>query len=429
MDSVFSTGAIPSSSSSSKRRRVRVAIVGAGDGARENFATAILQNEKFHLRALWSRTKVAADRFNLEVAGRSLEVFYGEDGFAQLLERPDIEGYAVALPPEVQADYVARILHKRRHVISQAPVAPDRKSAQQTLTRVESAVDGPIWFISDHLRYESVLHPDNLKIDEFTPIVATELYAVLVVPRSAGPPRTDESLFIEGGVQHIAVLRQLLGQITLVNCTRVSHQIKLLRDGLQEASPDGVEKGSSSGPPDAPDGNVFYKDALSGTLRFECGTVCAVNWQTSSKPQDARFRLTLYGVRGTATVELDMCSQASISGLRPRYTLLRGSDSQQSLSAGKQQRQLPKRQLPVSFTSCGVERQLDAWGRAIRSFSLKSERSFQEPEEEDPAAQRDQSPLHAIIDLIVVGAMLQSRGTTVQIRPRQQGGEKSTGGS
>merc|ERR1711874_277394 len=95
------TTAAASGSSSTppwQKRLIHVALVGTGHYARASFAPAMLQNPGFYLRALWSRTQAAAERFNLEVAGCSLEVFYGEEGFVRLLAQKDIEGFALALP-------------------------------------------------------------------------------------------------------------------------------------------------------------------------------------------------------------------------------------------------------------------------------------------------------------------------------------------
>lgn len=349
----------------------------------------------FHLRALWSRTQASAERFNLEVAGCSLEVFWGEAGLQRLLARPDIEGYAVALPPAVQPEYVARILSHQRHVLSEKPVAPDREAAQETLRRLEdSSHKGVVWFVSDPLRYELVFQPPHLKLHELGTVLAAEAYAVLVLDRRAGEPRrSDESLYIEGGVPHVAVLRQVLGQITEVNCIRVC---------------------SNSVAERADEGDSFWSDALSGTLRFEGGVVAAINWQTSDSRQDERFRMTLWGTKGTATVELDMSAQAVSAGLR-RYTLRHSLTSGGTAAAGLA--------LPHVFPATALERQLEAWGQAIRAASGRgtcSSAGGPRPSGDDPAGLGDRSPLGAIVDLMVVGAMLQSRGSTVQIREKQR---------
>mmetsp|Transcript_59030 Transcript_59030/g.172819 ORF Transcript_59030/g.172819 Transcript_59030/m.172819 type:complete len:412 (-) Transcript_59030:222-1457(-) len=379
-------------------QRIGAALVGTGQRAREGYAPAVLQNPGFHLRALWSRTQASAERFNLEVAGCSLEVFWGDEGLQRLLARPDIEGYAVALPPSVQPSYVARILAHRRHVLSEKPVAPDRESAQETLRRLEDSTElGTVWFVSDPLRYELVFQPSHLKLHELGTLLAAEAYAVLVLDRRRDTRlRSDESLFIEGGVPHVAVLRQVLGQITEVNCVRASSN-----SVAERASQEG-DNGSDS----------FWNDALSGTLRFEGGVVAAVNWQTSDSQQDERFRLTLWGTKGTATVELDMSAQAVSAGLR-RFTLRR------SLMGGGS----AGLELPHVFASNALDRQLEAWGQAIRAASGRGSSGSAEgprPAGEAAAKSSEQAALGAIVDLMVVGAMLHSRGYTVQIRERQR---------
>jgi len=345
-------------------QRIRVALIGTGRGARENYAPLILQNSNFHLRALWSRTKASAESFNLEVAGLSLEVFWGDEGFAQLLNRPDIEGFAVVLPAAVQSSYVEQIRHQRRHVLSEKPVTADWGSAKEKLKQIESDSEGPIWHISSRLRHEPVFQAEHLRLHELGQVVAAECFAVLVVDSSA--PSPDESLWIQGGVQHIAMLRHILGSITEVNCTRIS------------------EHSSRPG-----HGEDFWADALSGTLRFENGAVCVVNWQTSDSCHDERLRLTLRCARGSLTIELDTGG----TGLR-RYNMRRSGNSVSALLH--------------SFTPCGAERQLEAWGAGIRAFRQGVDSC------------KADSPLHAMVDLFVVGAMLQSAGTPTLIRTKKQ---------
>jgi len=377
-----------------------VALVGAGRRAREGLAPAILQSPGLHLRALWSRSRESAERLNIEVAGCSLEVFHGEEGLAQLLARPDIEACATALPPAVQPRYVARVLAARKHVLSEKPIAPDRKGATEIMKKLEeSNEDRLIWFVSDSVKYEPAFHPSQLRLHELGGIVAAELYAVLVAERRADDAcgsavgsdaeavDAEEPLFVEGGVQHIAVLRRLLGQVTQVNCIRASTSSP--RDGATGSSCDDG-------------GGSFWKGSLSGTLRFDSGTLCTVNWHTSDRPQDERFRVTLWGARGSASVELDTGAQAVAAGLRI-FALRRAG------SGGGQQ-------LPHAIPASGMELQLEAWCSAIRSMEGLS----QGEDSEGSSVSTDESPLTAIVDLMVVSAMLQSRGSNVHIRAKSR---------
>lgn len=385
-------------SSGTRERRIRVALVGTGKCARESFTHTILQNQKFQLRALWSRTEASAERFNVEVAGRSLEAFHGEEGFSQLLERTDIEGFLVALPASVQSSYVFRILQAGRHVLSENPVAPDSQTAQDMMKK-EPISDKCVWFISDPLRYEPVFRPANLRLHELSPILAGEVYGVLVVePTRSAMDRSDECLFVESAIHYISVLRQLLGEVVEVSCLRTSTCALLRADDHQSEKNEETKC-------------RFWKDAVSGTIRFDSGTVCAVNWQTSGSIEDARFRLTLWGVKGSVTVEQEVGAQASASGVR-RY-VLRRHGGQSHAGAGCFE--------PLSVASSGAELQLEAWGRAIRAAARGGSRSESEPENggEDPAAARDMrgmSRVNSMVDVIIIGAMLQSHGTRVVIR-------------
>lgn len=378
-----------------------MALVGTGKSAWENFAPTILQNPKFQLRALWSRTEASAEKFNVEVAGRSLEAFHGEEGFAQLLERTDMEGFVVALPTSVQASYVFRILRAGRHVLSQKPIASDSFAAAEMMREKDPSGERGVWFISDPLRYEPVLNPSCLRLEELSPILAGEVYGVLVVePTRSAMERSDESLFVESGVDHISVLRQLLGEVVEVSCLRTS-TCNALR----------AREGGESQPIEEPSGR-FWKDAMSGTIRFDSGTICAVNWQTSGCMADARFRLTLWGSKGSVTVEQEAGTQASASGVR-RYVLKRKGFEHSHANVACFE--------PTSVASSGAELQFEAWGRAIRAAARNGIRTESEPDDglEDAVTIRDlrgMSRVNTMVNVIIVGAMLQSRGNRVVIR-------------
>ena len=108
-----------------------------------------------------------------------------------------------------------------------------------------------------------------------------------------------------------------------------------------------------------------------------------------------------------------MGAQAFAAGLR-RYTLRRAA-------LGGRQAADAALSLPHVYPALGTVRQLEAWGAAICAFNERGQGSSSScggpraPSfaEEPPA---ESSALNAIVDLMVVGAMVQSRGTTVQIR-------------
>lgn len=448
-------------------RLIPVAVIGTGRTAREVFAPAILQNSGFHFRALWSRSEEAAQRFNLEVAGCSLEVFHGPEGFERLLARREIEAFAVALPAAVQPSYVSRILALGKHVISNRPDAIN-SDAEAEMERLHAlAVGKAVWFISDPLRYEPVFQPSNLKLGDLGTILVAELHAVLVAPRlpqaaEEGAPKATASeralqaevdggaLFVGGAAQHMALLQQLMGRAASVSFMRISDRVRqdlrsirvgamvvaaesfvcdsedravlapgvrgtVLRvDELGDALIDfeGFEaahwvckpqhmKLRILQPADAEPAPDFWGDALSGTVSFESGALCVVSWQTSASSRDERFRLMLQGVCGSATVELDMGTQSAAVGLRC-YTLRRTLHE-------------ATRRHKYSFPSSGFERQLAAWGAAVRA--LQASVPWQP---EDPAQKHDRSTLNSIVDIMVASGAVQSKGDIVQIKERSQ---------
>lgn len=255
--------------------------------------------------------------------------------------------------------------------------------------RHEEARDsGRFWSVASPMRYEPAFQPSSLKLETIGHVFAGELYGILVVDPSRdleGPPRSADSLFLESGVQQIAVVQQILGNVTEVNCIRASTAASQQNTDDQQAST-----------------VSFWKDSLSGVLRFEGGCACAVNWLTSANEEDKHFRLSVFGPRGSVTIEQDAGGQAP--GF-VRYSVTRCPSAAGPGGASLQS--------TAAVASAGLERQLDAWGRLIGAASSGYGGRCPDVSGEEPAPH---APVHAVIDLIVLSAMLQSRGTTVQIK-------------
>merc|ERR1711924_542412 len=105
---------------------------------------------------------------------------------------------------------------------------------------------------------------------------------------------------------------------------------------------------------------------------------------------------------GEITVEQEACSKAAAAGIAKFSTK---HTSFFSSSTGQQSN-------VTTFASDGAERLMEAWGRAINTASI-STRSILEEVKESAVARSH--PGMAMVDVIVVQAMLQSRGGRVQI--------------
>eukprot|EP00928_Gymnodinium_smaydae_P070398 TRINITY_DN54243_c0_g1_i2.p1 TRINITY_DN54243_c0_g1~~TRINITY_DN54243_c0_g1_i2.p1 ORF type:complete len:501 (+),score=116.31 TRINITY_DN54243_c0_g1_i2:81-1583(+) len=477
-------------SSAGLQRPIPVALVGANRLARECYGPGILQNPNFHLRAVWSRTEATANSFNLEVAGCSLEAFYGDEGFERLLSNERIEAYVVALPVDVRPRFLARIWQRGRHVFCASPIAADRKGAEELLQKLASGPGGPVWFVSDPLLHEPVFQPSTFRLADLGPVVAAELSAVVVDEVAVAAAATadgdsacadksvsrDERRFVALATQHVALVRQLLGRISEVNFTlaseyvrryagalRVGTSVKVVReiasnsavplrlpaglsgsileiDGAGDALIDfegqigpqwvvrssfghlqvletaGNGGGSGGGSAAAASGSGGV-EVLCGTFRLDSGAVCAVNWQTCMQPADERFRLTLWGARGSQSVELETASSSSASGLRC-YALRRSvAEPGEPLSEATCFREGDLSYVPAA----GAERQLEAFGAAIRAASrpqgaAKDRARHSAADADGSGLCGHTSALRAIVDLMVLSATLQSRGTPVRIR-------------
>jgi len=356
-------------------REIRVGLVGVGQVAREIWTPAILKHSKFHLQAVWSRTEESAVRFKAKLAGGSVVSYHGEAGLEEMLAQQEIEAFVVVLPPAVQFSYVQRILAARRHVLSEQPAG---LSAPDVLSFVEATTsDSPIWFVSDHLGSESVFQRSNLNLLELGVVLAAEVSSVFVTGRLQSVADTgDQHPFILAGVRQVSMLRQILGRIIEVNCIYSSSN-SAGESLVQSAIGDHV---------------------LCGTIRFSCGVVCVVNWQISDAQQDERFSFRVWGTSGSLSVELEAGAQGTGLG-RKRYALRKSTTSGSSSSG-----------LPHLYAQVAPTTQLSRWVTAI---------CRPDPQPSLSLMATGSAPLSAVVDLMVVNAMLQSKGSPIQIREKQ----------
>jgi len=165
---------------------LRVALLGTGIFAK-NCHIPTLQKfpEIFDCVAVWSRRKESVETLlqsNAFLASSSNnnaapQGYNGEDGLQQILqERKDIQVVIMALPLDVQPQYVTMALEAGKHVLSEKPIAPTVEEAQRLCDFYYSSKNFPVnlqWSVAENFRYEPGIQrvADAVKTDIGTPLL------------------------------------------------------------------------------------------------------------------------------------------------------------------------------------------------------------------------------------------------------------------
>jgi predicted dehydrogenase len=106
---------------------VRIGVLGAADIAWRRVLPAIEAAPEAELVGVASRDLLKAQRFTDRFGGRP------EPGYAELLERADIEAVYVPLPAALHADWVERALLAGKHVLAEKPLTTERARTAELL--------------------------------------------------------------------------------------------------------------------------------------------------------------------------------------------------------------------------------------------------------------------------------------------------------
>jgi len=154
-------------------RRLKVALVGAGIFARKAHLPSLLEaNDCFDLCAIWSRSRESAEAAALiafehesaltPVEHRKLQrsppfaTLWGDGGWSRLLSG-DIgaEVLDIVLPIPSQVRYVQEGLSHGFSVISEKPVAPTSRQAEDMLAWIHRNRSLGRWFVAENWRFET----------------------------------------------------------------------------------------------------------------------------------------------------------------------------------------------------------------------------------------------------------------------------------
>lgn len=139
----------PAPSSSSQ---LRIALLGSGIFATTSHAPVLKKHPSVFLtQAVWSRRPESSQKLAESLNAQS---YSGEEGLQQVLQRDDIDAVILALPLDVQPDYVRKALQSGKHVLSEKPVAATVSEAKALIKDYRALDQQPQWSVAENFRYE-----------------------------------------------------------------------------------------------------------------------------------------------------------------------------------------------------------------------------------------------------------------------------------
>lgn len=229
---------------------IRLALIGAGIFVKDAHIPALQKlQDIFQVVAVWSRTEGSA-RGAAALLGPSVAV---STDLNALLKDPQIEAVDIVLPIPVMPDVTAQVLRQDKHLISEKPIAAEVAVGRQLLD-LYAQQSGQVWMVGENWRYESAFvraaalvrdgaigKPLTCHIALYLPMLPNNKY---FQSRWRLENSFAGGLLLDGGVHHIAILRQIVGEISAVSA--VTNKIS---------------------------SHLPYADTLSATLRFANGVL------------------------------------------------------------------------------------------------------------------------------------------------------------
>ncbi len=215
---------------------IRIALAGAGLFARDAHVPALKAlGSQFEIAAVYSRTQASAESLIPLIPGHP-EIYTNLDA---LLQRDDIEAVDLILPIEILPEAIEKSLRAGKHVVSEKPITPDVITGRRLIQYAQSYPQ-QVWMVAENYRYEDAFHRAG-------EVVSSGVLGQLIVAHWALhlPTRPGNKYYetewrrsgtfpggflMDGGVHHVAALRQVLGEIT-----RVSAEAKQMLPDLPPA--------------------------------------------------------------------------------------------------------------------------------------------------------------------------------------------------
>lgn len=216
---------------------IRLGVIGCGLAAKNLHWPALRQMpDKFQIVAVCNRTPEKARAF-AQMTGVS-EI---ETDHHKLIDRRDLDAVLVALPIEQNAVVVRDCLSVGKHVLCEKPLAHTLAEAQQLRDFAKPA--GPVLLVGENYYYRDDFNDAKALIAEGRLgevfLISYEMTAEVDHTRSYGAtlwrqvPAYRGGFVTDGGVHHIAALRQLGGEIRAVQAfTKNIHAVIQAEDNI-----------------------------------------------------------------------------------------------------------------------------------------------------------------------------------------------------
>ena len=178
-------------------------------------------SDRFEIAAVFSRTRATAEALLPLIPGKP-DVYTDLDA---LLARQDIEAVDVLLPINNLAGAIEKAFAAGKHVVSEKPIAPNIATGRR-LVELHRQHPKLVWMVAEHYRYEAAFRraAEIIQSGEIGKLVVAQWS--LFLPTRAGNKyyetpwrRADDfpgGFLLDGGVHHVAGLREVLGEIRSV---------------------------------------------------------------------------------------------------------------------------------------------------------------------------------------------------------------------
>ena len=214
-------------------RPLNVALLGAGLFASTSHAPILKSNpDIFNCVAVWSRNINSASK----LVSSTLQNSKAYADLDEVLKIPNLDAVIIALPLDVQPEYVVKCFKANKHVLSEKPIAATVEEGTKLLQTYQKNYSHLKWSVAENFRYEPAIiraadiiqHRKNEKEDSVINI--GEPFLVSLNIRAPFLPdnkylntswRKEPSwyggLFIDAFVHASALLRSVLGDAQSVS--------------------------------------------------------------------------------------------------------------------------------------------------------------------------------------------------------------------
>ena len=202
-------------------RRINLGIIGCGIAARELHLPALTAlTDRFTITMVCNHTRPKARSFSRLVGGVPFVLDYRE-----LLSNPGVEAVDIALPIHLNYSAAVASIKAGKHVFMEKPLAANLVDAKKLLALERPG--GPVTMIAENYRYQTLVqrvahHLERGTIgkpyaaiwDVFSHVTTENKYARTTWRIRHKYPG---GFITDGGVHHIAALRSLFGELTVMD--------------------------------------------------------------------------------------------------------------------------------------------------------------------------------------------------------------------